>query len=72
MDTCPICKEPKDDLGLCHPHCPVMIAEDDQARAEAYEIMDQPDDMDPGLTERIHEVTREVLAFLRFKRDLGR
>lgn len=37
---CPICGEERDDLGLCDPYCPVMIAEDDQARAEAYEILD--------------------------------
>ena len=72
MDKCPICNSVKDELGLCDPYCPVMIAEDDQERAAAYEAMDAEDDMDPGLTERIHEVTREVLAFLRFKRDLGR
>lgn len=72
-NNCPLCVGSDDELTGGHdPNCPVIIHEDDQERAAAYEIMDQPDDMDPGLTERIHEVTREVLAFLRFKRDLGR
>ena len=70
-EKCLVCGTTKDELGLCDPYCPVMIAEDDQERAAAYEAMDaatEPED--PELVERTREIAREVLAYLRFKRDL--
>jgi hypothetical protein len=61
---CRICGTPFDDLGLCDPYCPVVIAEDDQARAEAHAAMRLPDDENA----RYQAVAMDALALARFQR----
>jgi len=67
MSKCEVCQTERDEFGICDWYCPVIIAEDDQLRAEAAEAIAQPDD-DPEMTQRMIEVARETLALIRFRK----
>jgi len=67
-NKCSVCNNERDQYGLCHPNCPVMIAEDDQIRAEVEAAMNEP--VDPELLKLANEVAGDVLALARFRRNL--
>jgi len=71
MSKCEVCNTERDEFGICDWYCPVIVAEDDQLRAEAAEAMAAPD-TDPEQTARLVEVGRETLAWIRFHQMMRR
>ena len=58
IDICPVCDNERDDLGLCDPYCPAIVAEDNQIRAEIAEMGPPPE---------LTEEQREDLALILFR-----